>query len=165
MAFDGFLKIDGIDGESTDDKHKGWIEVLSFSFGASQPTSGGRSQGGAASAERVNMQDFSIVKVLDKSSAKLFLHTCNGKHIPKVKLELCRATEDKQKYMEYAMEDVIISSIRPGGSSQGGENLPLEEVAFNFGKIEWIYTATDHKTGKPSGDVKAHWSVVENKGG
>ena len=30
MAFDGFIKIDGIPGESTDDKHKDWIEILSF---------------------------------------------------------------------------------------------------------------------------------------
>ena len=33
MAFDAFLKIDGIPGESTDDKHKDWIEILSFDFG------------------------------------------------------------------------------------------------------------------------------------
>ena len=29
-AYDAFLKIDGIAGESTDDKHKDWIEILSF---------------------------------------------------------------------------------------------------------------------------------------
>jgi hypothetical protein len=33
MAFDAFLKIDGIPGESTDDKHKDWIEILSFAHG------------------------------------------------------------------------------------------------------------------------------------
>lgn len=31
MAFDVFIKIDGIPGESSDDKHKEWIEVLGFS--------------------------------------------------------------------------------------------------------------------------------------
>lgn len=164
MAFDAFLKIDGIPGESTDDKHKDWIEVLSYSHGLAQPGAGARSSGGAASAERCNHQDFSVVKVLDKASAKLALHCCNGKHIGSVKLELCRATGDKQKYMEYVLTDVIVSSVRPGGSSHGGEQLPLEEASFNYGKIEWIYTATDHKTGKPAGDVKANWSVVENKG-
>ena len=61
--------------------------------------------------------------------------------------------------------DVLVSSVRPGGSSQGGEALPLEEVSFNAGKIEFTYTATDQKTGKAAGDVKMHWSVVENKGG
>ncbi|OSJ50177.1 type VI secretion system tube protein Hcp, partial [Salmonella enterica] len=30
MAYDIFLKIDGIDGESMDDKHKNEIEVLSW---------------------------------------------------------------------------------------------------------------------------------------
>lgn len=164
MAFDAFLKIDGIPGESTDDKHKEWIEVLSFSHGVSQPLAGGRSTGGAASRERVDHSDFSIVKVLDKASPKLALFCCNGKHITEVKLELCRATGDKTKYMEYKMSDVIVSGFRPGGSAHGGENLPLEEVAFNYGKIEWIYTETDHGTGKPKGDVKTSWDLKANKG-
>jgi len=165
MAFDSFLKIDVVPGESTDDKHKDWIEILSFSHGMSQPASGSSSSGGARSAERCDHQDFSIVKTLDKASPKLALHCCNGAHIKEIKLELCRATGDKQKYMEYKLTDVIVSSVRPGGSAQGGETLPLEEVSFNYGKIEWIYTATDHKTGKPAGDVKAHWDLTANKGG
>jgi len=164
MAFDCFLKIDGVPGESTDDKHKDWIEVLSFHWGVSQPSSGGRSTGGAASAERCNHSDFSIVHTLDKASPKLFLFCCNGKHIKEATLELCRAVGDKQKYMEYKMTDLIISSARPGGAAQGGEALPLEEVSFNYGKIELGYTATDHKTGKPSGDVKANWDLTANKG-
>jgi type VI secretion system secreted protein Hcp len=165
MAFDAFLKIDGIDGESQDEKHKGWIEIESYSLGAHQPSAGSRSSQGAATGQRVDLQDFSVVKVLDKTSPKLFLHTCNGKHIKEVKLELCRATGDKAKYMEYKMEDVIVSSVRPGGSSKGGDPLPLEEASFNYGKITWTYTETDHKTGKPGGNVTANWSQVENKGG
>jgi type VI secretion system secreted protein Hcp len=165
MAFDAFMKLSTVPGESTDDKHKDWIEILSFHWGVSQPTSGSRSSGGAASAERANHQDFSIVKALDKASPKLFLSCCKGEHIPEATLSLCRATGDKQKYMEYKMTDVIVSSVRPGGSAQGGENLPLEEVSFNYGKVELTYTLTDHKTGKPSGDVKAHWDLTANKGG
>ena len=164
MAFDCFLKIDGVPGESTDDKHADWIELLSFSHGVSQPGSGSVSSGGARSAERCDHQDFSVVKSLDKASPKLKLFCCNGKHVASIKMELCRATESKQKYMEYVLSDVIVSSVRPGGSSEGGEALPLEEVSFNYGKIEWIYTETDHKTGKPAGDVKAEWDLVTNKG-
>jgi len=164
MAFDCFLKIDGVPGESTDDKHADWIELLSFSHGVSQPGSGSVSSGGARSAERCDHQDFSVVKSLDKASPKLNLFCCNGKHVASIKMELCRATESKQKYMEYVLSDVIVSSVRPGGSSEGGEALPLEEVSFNYGKIEWIYTETDHKTGKPAGDVKAEWDLVTNKG-
>jgi type VI secretion system secreted protein Hcp len=165
MAFDCFLKIDNLPGESTDDKHKDWIEILSYSHGLSQPGSGSVSSGGGRSAERCDHQDFSVVKVLDKASAKLALFCCNGTHIAKIKMELCRASGDKTKYMEYVLSDVIVSSYRPGGSSQGGETLPLEEVSFNYGKIEWGYTETDHATGKPKGDVKAHWDLKVNKGG
>ena len=165
MAFDCFLKIDGVPGESTDEKHKEWIELLSYSHGLSQPGSGSVSSGGARSAERCDHQDFSVVKALDKASPKLALFCCNGTHIASIKMELCRAAEDKTKYMEYNLSDVIVSSARPGGSAQGGEALPLEEVSFNYGKIEWIYTETDHKTGRPKGAVNAYWDLVANTGG
>jgi type VI secretion system secreted protein Hcp len=164
MAFDAFLKIDVIPGESSDDKHKDWIEVLSYSHGVSQPSAGSRSTGGAASAERCNHSDFSIVKALDKSSPKLALFCCNGKHITSVKLELCRATDPKTTYVEYKLSDCIISSYRPAGSGQGGEALPLEEVSFNYGKIEWKYIQTDAKTGSPKGNVEANWDLTKNTG-
>jgi len=165
MAFDAFLKVETIPGESTDEKHKGWIEILSFAMGVSQTSAGSRSRGGAAAPERCNHQDFSVVKTLDKGSPKLFFACCKGEHIKSVKIELCRATGDKQRYMLYDMADVIISSVRPGGSAQGGESLPLEEVSFNYGKIELTYTETDHQTGKAKGDVKNFWDLVANKGG
>ncbi len=165
MAFDCFLKIEGVPGESTDDKHKDWIELLSYSHGVSQTGSGSVSSAGGRSAERCDHDDFSIVKTMDKASPKLSLFCCNGTHIGSIKMELCRATGDKQRYMEYDLSDVIVSSVRPGGSAQGGEALPLEEVSFNYGKIAWVYTETDHKTGKPKGDVKAHWDLSTNKGG
>ncbi|MBI3466979.1 MAG: type VI secretion system tube protein Hcp [Planctomycetes bacterium] len=164
MAFDAFIKLDGIPGESTDDKHKEWIEVLSFSHGASQASFGSRSTGGAAGSQRADLTDFSFVKALDKTSPKLFLSCVKGDHIKEVTFHLNRATGDKQKYMEYKMTDVLISGYRPGGSSQSSD-LPLEEVSLNFAKIEHIYTETDHKTGKPKGDVKTWWDQSENKGG
>lgn len=163
--FDSFIKIQDIPGESTDDKHAEWIEILSFSHGVSQPGSGSVSSGGSRTAERCEHQDFSIVKTLDKATPKLNLYCCNGTHIPEVVVELCRAGGDKQKYMEFKMTDVIISSVRPGGSAKGGENLPLEEVTFTYGKIDWTYTETDHKSGAPKGDVSTHWNLHTNTGG
>ena len=35
-AMDFFLKLDGIDGESQDSKHKGEFQLLNFTFGATQ---------------------------------------------------------------------------------------------------------------------------------
>ncbi|MBX3364722.1 MAG: type VI secretion system tube protein Hcp [Phycisphaeraceae bacterium] len=165
MAFDAFLKIATIPGECQDDKHKDWIEILSYSHGVMQLATGSRSSGGAVSAQRCDHSNFSIVKALDKTSPKLNLACCNGEHINEIKLELCRATGDKQPYMEYKLSDCIVTSVRPGGSSAGGETLPLEEVSFTYGKITWTYTETDHKTGKPKGNVSTNWDLVSNKGG
>ena len=165
MAFDAFLKIDGVDGESTDEKHPKWIEVLSYSHGMNQPPSSTRSSTGSASSGRVNMQDLSVVKHLDSATPKLSVACCTGQHFPNVKLEIWRATQDggKVKYMEYKMNNVLVSSVRPGGSSQGGDDVPLEEVGFNFGKIEWTYTHTDRKTGAGAGNISGGWDLELNK--
>ena len=161
MAGDAFLKIDGVPGESTDDKHKDWIEVLSYSFGVAQSATVG-STAGARSAGKADFSDFSFTKAIDKSSPKLFLYCAKGDHVPNMMLQLHRATGDKQKYLEIKLSDSLISNVSP---AYGGGGIPMENVSVNFGKIEYIYTQTDAKTGKPSGDVKAHWDTNTNKGG
>ena len=163
MAFDAFLKIDGIPGESTDDRHKDEIEVLSYSFGASQPISGVRSTAGAGSSERANFQELVITKQTDKASPKLFLFCASGNHIKEVTLVLHRATGSKQKYLEVKMTQVIISSYTNGGAKD--TDFPRDSVSMNFGKIDIVYTATDHATGASKGDVKSNWDLITNKGG
>lgn len=163
MAFDAFLKIEGIPGESTDSNHTDWIEVLSFNTGITQPTSASASTGGGGPSERANFQDFSVVKALDKSSPLIALACANGTHIGEVIIELCRAGGDKLKYMEYKLSNCIISSWRPGGSSQGGETLPLEEISFNYGKIAWTYTQQRRSDGTGGGQVAKGWNLETNK--
>ncbi len=163
MATDAFLKIKTIPGESSDAKHPDEIEVLSFSWGVSQQATVSGSTGGARTKGRSDHQDLHITKTLDKASPKLFLACCNGEHIAEMTLTLLRQTgKEKQPYMKYLMTDVLVSSFAGSGASDGDS---AEQASFNYGKIELIYTATDHKTGAAKGDVKAHWSVIENKGG
>lgn len=162
MAFDAFVKIDGIPGESQDSKHKEWIEIDSFAHGLSQPTSATRSDRGGGGVERVDHQDFSIIKKIDKASPLLALNCCNGKHIPTVMISLCRAGGDKVQYMEYKMEDVVVSGLRPHGVAKGGnDTLPEEEVTFNYGKITWTYTQQTPQ-GTPGGNVAAGWNLQNN---
>ncbi|MFZ7112298.1 MAG: Hcp family type VI secretion system effector [Desulfatiglandales bacterium] len=160
MAFDCFLKIDGIPGESTDDKHKDWIEVSSYSWGAVQPASATASSSGGAATERADFEDFSVTKLLDKSSPDLALACVEGRHIKEVRLELCRAGGDKLLYMEYKMSNCIIRSVNTSGSS-GGE--PEEAVAINYGKIEWTYTQQKRADGTGGGKIAKGWNLEMNK--
>jgi type VI secretion system secreted protein Hcp len=163
MAFDAFLKIDGIPGESTDDKHKDWIEVLSYSHGVQQPASVTASSAGGAGAERVNHADFVIVKHIDKASPKLYENCCTGKHLKDVTIELCRAGGDKVKYLEVKMEQVIISSVSPAGNPKGDDGFPTESVSFNYGKIKWTYTQQKRTDGSGGGNVTGGWDLTSNK--
>jgi type VI secretion system secreted protein Hcp len=162
MAFDAFLKVESVDGESLDGAHEGWIEILSYSLGVDQPASTSASSAGSLSSQRADFHPFTVVKALDKASPKLALGAASGEHFPSAILELCRAGGDKQVYMQYKLTDVIVSSFRAGGNG-ASETLPTEEVAFNYGKIEWKYTQTKVAGGKGSGNVAAGWDLKSNK--
>jgi type VI secretion system secreted protein Hcp len=164
MPFAGFLKIDGIEGESTDSKHKGQIEVLSYSHHISQAGGAASSRTGGVTGSRVDLGDFSITKVVDKSTPNLFKYCANGKHIPSVVLEVTSANEQAHTYMKYTLSDVVIASVRGGGSGNSEGERPLEEVSFRFSKIEWQYTPFDNK-GTPGGPVNASWDAATNKAG
>ncbi len=160
MPADAFLKIDGIKGESTDDKHKEWIEILSYSWGCSQQASASASTSGGGTTQRVDFADFNIVKTLDSATPLLFKACAKGDHIKEVILELCRAGGDKLKFMEYKMADVIISNVSVGGSG-GGDS--TESVSFNYGKIEQTYTKQKREDGTGGGNVPAGWDLKGNK--
>src|SRR5258706_10838846 len=99
MPFDPFLKIDGVDGETSDSKHKGEIEILSFHWGVSQAITATVSSTGTFSAQRCDMTALSIVKQLDKSSPKLAQGCAAGDHYKKPTLTLCRAAGTNKPYI------------------------------------------------------------------
>ena len=161
MAFDAFLKIDGIPGESSDAKHSEWIEITSFSHSMDQPASATASSAGGATAERVNHSTFNFTHLLDKASPKLYEAVCTGKHIKSITLELCRSGGDKMKYMEIKLEQVLVSSIAPTGSAD--TDFPRETVKLSYGKIKWTYTQQKRADGAGGGNVSAGWDLTANK--
>jgi type VI secretion system secreted protein Hcp len=157
--FDAFLKIDGIDGESADSKHKGEIELLSFSWGETQ--SGTFAHGGGGGAGKVAMQDIHFVSKVNKASPKLFLSCASGEHIKKATLTCRKAGKDQQEFLKYTLSDVLVSSYQIGGSSHG-DSIPVDQVSLNFAKIEIEYKE-QLATGALGGTVKAGWNLKENK--
>lgn len=157
MAVDMFMKIADIKGESVDDKHKEEIDVLSWSWGLSQ--SGSAHMGGGAGAGKVNVHDLSLTKYIDKSSPDLYLSCCNGKHLANATLTVRKAGENPLEYLIVTMEDVIISSIQPGGS--GGEDRLMESVTLNFARVKVDYAEQTAKGGAGA-KPKMGWDIAKN---
>jgi type VI secretion system secreted protein Hcp len=155
-AVDYFLKIDGIPGESQDSKHKGEIELESFSWGATQ-TTGHPGVGGGAG--KVQMQDFHFVMTVNKASPKLFLACARGQHLKNATLIARKAGKAQQEFLVFKFTDVLISSYQSGGT---GEGVPMDSVSLNFAKIEFEF-----RPEKPDGSLAppagAGWDVKKNK--
>ena len=157
IATDMYLWIEGVPGESTDDRHGDWIEIVSFDSKVSTAASGAIS--GGSSAPVVEFSEITVGKVIDKATPLLHQHCCSGRHIPTVVIELCRATGEKVTYVKYTLRDVIVSSVGPVTVDPTRQ---LEQVSFRFARIEWEYTPTDH-TGRPGAQIQAGWNLAENR--
>jgi type VI secretion system secreted protein Hcp len=157
-ANDYFLKIDGIQGESTDEKHANEIDLLSFSWGASQQ--GTSHMGGGLGAGKVSFQDFHFTMKVGKQSPILFLSCAMGKHIPSALLTVREAGGKQQEYLKVKFTDLLISNYTSGGS--GGIDIkPVDSCSFNFSKIEWDYKP-QNKDGNLGGAVTAGWDQKKN---
>lgn len=157
---DYFLKIEGVDGESTDDKHKGEIELISFKFGSAN--AGSFSSGGGGGSGKVDVRDFRFVKKADKASPKLFAACCTGEHYKKATLVCRKAGKDQQEFMTVVMsEGVLVSSFESQGAANA-DTIPNDEVALNFAKIEFKYKE-QKGDGSLGGEVIGGWDVTTNK--
>ena len=160
MTFDAFVKFDGINGESTDSKHSGWIEAIQYNTGASQKVSSTASSAGGASSERTNVRPFTFTKQVDSSSPKLFQACCAGTHFNKIVIAINRSGGDeKVKFMEYKLSNCIISDISTHGGSDG---FPSESISINFGKIIVTYVKQRREGGGPAGNISAGWDLQRN---
>jgi type VI secretion system secreted protein Hcp len=146
MAVDYFLKLDGIEGESTDNKHAKEIDVEAWSWGESQ-TGSSVPGGGGGGAGKVSMQDFSFVMKFNKASPKLMLACATGKHIKSARLAVRRAGQGQQDYLTFTFLDVLVSSYQTGGAEASGLT-PVDQVSLRYAKIE-----VEYKTQKPDGTL------------
>ncbi len=151
---DYFLELDGIEGESVLEGKEKQMQIESWSFGASNPTSVGSS---GMSAGKVQFQDFNFMKQVGKATPKLMLACANGKHFPKATLSVVRPSADRPTtYAKYTFTDIMVTSCK-----QSADPI-MESISFNYAKIEMSYTPTtsDGTAGKP---VTAGWDLAKGK--
>ena len=158
MAVDMVMKINGIDGESKIDGHEDEIDVIAWSWGMSQ--SGSFHVGGGGGSGKVDVQDLSFTKWVDKSTHSLMLHCCNGKHIPDITLVCRKAGEDAMDFLKIKMEKCIVSSVSTGGS--GGEDRLTENVTLNFAEVTVDYSA-QKDDGSADASKTFGWNIETSK--
>jgi type VI secretion system secreted protein Hcp len=171
-AFDIFLKLDNIEGESKAKGHEKEIVVLSYEQGIDTPTviSGG-------SGIAVGRADFSGVrfrKPLDKASIPLLIAAAAGSTFNSARFSFRRAGATADFYKVTLSKVVVTHMFQRAGtgaqyplsftSLESGANDKgfLDEVTFLYRTILWEYAIMGPK-GSVSGTVKGGWDLVLNK--
>jgi type VI secretion system secreted protein Hcp len=157
-----FLKIDGVDGESTDDAHKGEIDVLAWSWGVAQTGSGsGPGGGGGGGAGKAKFEDFHFVAKISKASPKLILAAAAGSHFKWAALAGVRASGKSKgaEYLKYKLTDVLVTNVDHEASDS---DVPIEQFSLGYSKFQITYS-TFSKSGKLDPPITAGWDVKTNK--
>jgi type VI secretion system secreted protein Hcp len=151
MAY--FLKIVGYEGESTDDQHKGDIDVLSMSWGLSQSLT---IQSSSSSTPRASFQDLNFTMRTNTASGKLMKACAEGTHL-KEAIFFAQRNQQDDPFLLITLTDVLVSSI-----SESGDEEPVQEVALGYAKIKYQYaSAKSDGSLTPAEDFA--WNVKENK--
>ncbi|MBU9475975.1 Hcp family type VI secretion system effector [Burkholderia multivorans] len=159
MAQDIFLKIDGINGESLDDKHKDEIEILNWDWEILQESSMHSGSGGGAG--KATVKDLTFEHNIDRASPNLMKYALTGKHIDQAVLVMRKAGGNPLEYLKLTMSDVIVTRVKPSGS-KAGEEKSRETVSLSFSTVKQEYVVQNAQGGS-GGAVTASFDIKGNK--
>lgn len=161
MASDAYLKIDGVNGESEDERHKNWIEVRDVLYAVHQPNAKALSTAGGHTTGRADLYPITFAKLADLSSPVLLQTCAAGKTLAKAVFEFMRADGDGKPipYFKIELENLIIASITPD-SGEGG--LIVERIQLAYAKIKWFYVKQSIRGGT-QGNTQGGWDCSAHK--
>jgi type VI secretion system secreted protein Hcp len=155
MAVDYFLKLDGIQGESADAKHKDEIQIMSWSWGGSQTSSVAGT--GGSGAGKVDLADCNLMTYFDKATPKLFKSLCKGDHIKTGTLTAVKSGGDGAPYLTVDFTEIFVSSLQLSASGE----VPMVSLSFSYNTIKIDYKMQNEQgnltsTGPVSYDLKTN---------
>jgi type VI secretion system secreted protein Hcp len=152
-----FLKLDGIKGESFDERHKDEISVDSFSWAISHGEMGDTGPSGAVA--HANLPDIHIIKVVDRSSPELMLACFSSRQIKAGVITVRRAGGEYHEYLKIKLNDIIVSSVR----QEAGRESCSEAVTLTFAQVQMEYQGQS-PSGSPEAAVMTGWDLRNNRG-
>jgi len=161
MAFDAFLKLTDIKGESQDTKYGSgqWIDILSFTYGVTQ--GGSASSQGGLTAGKANFQDFTFTQKVHIGSPELFIRACNGKTIDEAHFVARKAGGDNPEvFLQIKMKNVLVTSVTTQGAG-GPDEIPTETISLTAEMLGVWYGQQNEKN-KIIADVGKGWNQKKN---
>jgi type VI secretion system secreted protein Hcp len=156
MAVDYFLKLDTVEGESTDKDHKNQITLLSFSWGASNVSS--VSGTGGSGAGKVDLSDFSVMTYFDKATPKLFKNITLGTHFKTGNVEAVKSGSDGKPYLKLDFKEMFCTSLQMSASNE----IPTVSISFSYNEVKMEYFAQNEQ-GNLVSTGAVTYNVKENK--
>jgi type VI secretion system secreted protein Hcp len=153
-----FLKLDGIEGESTDSRHAKEIDVSAWSLGV---TNSG-SAGGGGGTGRPAFTDLAVTKLVDRATPLLMLAVATGRHLRSAKLTLTSGGPHPLEYLIIDLEDVLVTSCLLADTAD--PDRPVENVTLDYGKIHVAYQQQS-ASGGVGADSEFRFDVRRNKAG
>lgn len=148
---DVFLKLGDIKGESTADKHKNEIDILSYT----QSFSNSGTIGGGGALGRVTCGAVTVSKGIDRSSPAIIQLAVTGRHVKTAVVTFRVVGENPVEYYKVTMDDVLVTSINQSDSADPArivESVSMLAAKFKFeyrpqrsdGSLgAWVTTAYD----------------------
>ena len=137
MAVDYFLKLDTVEGESKATGHTKEIQVLSWSWGASNTSTVAGS--GGSGAGRTDMSDLNIMMEFDKSVTHLMQGLTKGTHFKTGVLAAVKSGSGNKDYLIMSLEEIFITSLQLSASSE----VPTVSMSLTYKKVKLEYKMQD----------------------
>ncbi|HSF06185.1 MAG TPA: type VI secretion system tube protein Hcp [Methylomirabilota bacterium] len=157
-AFDGYLFMQGLKGESIAKGREGWIIIRSLLWSHGQPGASATSP----TPSRVQFGPLAVTKPTDSASPALALAAATGQVIPAVVIDLARRGDSNPVFLKLELFDVRITLYSAGGATAGADSTPSEELKLSYGRIRWTAFTLD-PVGKVLGKTTGGWDLINNK--
>ena len=161
--YDAFLNLlsNKIVGESQKESHTGEIDLIAFSWGTMNSTKVGTGTG--TSTGKVRVQDFNVLKYIDRASPDLFQRSCDGTVLPTVEVTLQKQQGDGEKlpYLHLTFNNAYITSFQWNGSNGTSNDTPLEAISFVFESCQVEYTQ-QRNDGTGQDTLVGTWHIGQN---
>ncbi len=158
MSVDMFMKVEGASGESQDSNHKGWTDIDSFTWGATQPNT--MASGSGVGASKLNFHDLNVIAKVDKCYPAVLKHCATGKHLGQVDISLCKAGGTQIEFTKITLTDVMVTNVTVSGANSS--DTVTVNYSFQAAKVKTQYWEQTNQGGKGA-ESQMGFNIKENR--